>query len=329
MRRTIRMAGPVRAIAAAVVAAVSWLGSPASAQTIVRYDTVMGGFNILLFDDITPITVTNFLGYVERGDFDNNLIHRSASNFVIQGGGWTFDGSARVEPRDYPLVPQGEMIQNEPFLSNTRGTIAMAKLAAPEDGGPPNGGPDSATNQWFINLGNNSANLDNQNGGFTAFGVVLDDGMDVVDAIAALPTFSFLSPWNQGPMRSYSSTDFNNFEPVDGDNVVLIHSIRTVTPGDLDYDGDVDLDDFDILAANYGMASGARYGDGDITLDDRIDLDDFSVMALHFSGAADALAAQLPEPGVGAMMLPWFGLAMRRTRGRSTAPIAARPFDRL
>ena len=126
-------------------------------RTIVQISTSLGDFSIELFDELTPITVANFLSYVNSGAYNGTFIHRSEPNFVIQGG-W--------------------LVFNEPGISNTRGTLAMAKVG---------GDPNSATSQWFVNIGNNSSNLDEQNGGFTAFARVLDNGMEVVDAINALP----------------------------------------------------------------------------------------------------------------------------------------------
>jgi hypothetical protein len=80
-------------------------------------------------------------------------------------------------------------------FSNTAGTIAMAKV---------DGDPNSATSQWFFNVGDNSANLDFQNGGFTVFGYVLGDGMDVINAFSALPTVNLsasLGPYG-GPFNA-------------------------------------------------------------------------------------------------------------------------------
>jgi cyclophilin family peptidyl-prolyl cis-trans isomerase len=123
----------------------------------------------------TPLTAANFLSYVDAGTYDGSMIHRSVLDFVVQGGGYY----APTKPADQvgsnpTLVPQGPTVANEPGNSNVFGTIAMAKLG---------GLPDSATNQWFFNMKDNTSILDPQNGGFTAFGRVLGAGMDAVGAL--------------------------------------------------------------------------------------------------------------------------------------------------
>ncbi|GAB4194694.1 MAG: hypothetical protein Kow00105_08930 [Phycisphaeraceae bacterium] len=185
--------------------------------TVVRYDTVYGQFDVQLFDNQTPATVQNFLGYVDRGDYNGTFIHRNSllqdgTPFVVQGGGFRF-----TEPNNYDPIFQGPNVLNEPGISNTRGTIAMAKLA---------NDPDSATNQWFFNMGDNSANLDNQNGGFTVFGQVLGNGMDVVDQIAATPVWdasSINGAFGELPLRDFTNDHFPN-----NDDLVVINSIQRV-----------------------------------------------------------------------------------------------------
>ena len=145
-------------------------------RTTVYVDTVLGSFSIELFDDVSPNTVANFLNYVRDGDYDGTFFHRAIPGFILQGGGFSMGTNGVVSE-----VPSDPPVANEFRLSNIRGTIAMAKLG---------GDPNSATNQWFVNLADNSANLDAQNGGFTVFARVLGDGMDVVDAIAAQPIFN-------------------------------------------------------------------------------------------------------------------------------------------
>lgn len=138
-------------------------------RNMVKLKTSMGNIVIELNEQAAPVTVKNFLGYAEEGFYDGTIFHRVIPNFMIQAGGFT----AEME-RKQPHAP----IKNEFKLSNVRGTIAMAKSG---------GDPDSATCQFFISLTDNSRNLDNQNGGFTVFGKVVD-GMDVVDAIASVNT---------------------------------------------------------------------------------------------------------------------------------------------
>ncbi len=121
------------------------------------------------------------------------------------------------------IVTTFPAVQNEPFISNIRGTIAMAKLG---------GDPNSATCQWFINLADNSANLDVQNGGFTAFGHVTGNGMSVVDAIAAVPTFNANGQSNpNGPFGQIPLRDFNiATDSVRVPNLVSIPEFRTSSP---------------------------------------------------------------------------------------------------
>ncbi|MBI2823636.1 MAG: peptidylprolyl isomerase [Planctomycetia bacterium] len=194
-----------------------------AADHIVTINTSLGSFQVELFDDITPATVANFLGYVDRGQYNDSFVHRVEPNFVVQLGGY----SAANAPFNQTSAPQHintdnnndgqpDTVVNEFQNSNLRGTLAMAK-----QGGDPN----SATSEWFINLGDNSANLDNQNGGFTVFGKVLGDGMSVVDAIAAVPRFNFGDPFAAFPLRNFnaSATDITR------DNLVLINSIEVTS----------------------------------------------------------------------------------------------------
>ncbi len=115
----------LRAAACASLVAVFTLPYSASA-TIVRMVTNLGSFNVELYDTEAPITVTNFLYYVNKGDYSGTVIHRSVPGFVIQGGGYVFVNSFIQYFYDFKKNPP---IQNEfsPSRSNVRGTIAMAK----------------------------------------------------------------------------------------------------------------------------------------------------------------------------------------------------------
>lgn len=182
-----------------------------SQATVVEVRTVMGDFQINLFDTTTPETVENFLSYVNSGAYANHVVHRSEPGFVVQAGGLLNSGTIPLD-----AIATGTPVVNEPELSNVRGTIAMAKL--PTD-------PNSATSQWFINLANNSANLDVQNEGFTVFGQVLGNGMDVVDAISQLDRFNFGGTETAIPLRDYTATDASNSVAVTEDNFVTITDI--------------------------------------------------------------------------------------------------------
>ena len=182
-----------------------------SDATIVEFQTVMGNFEVNLYDNATPQTVANFLAYVNGLQYADSIYHRSVPGFIIQGGGFAYNGALPIVD-----ITSNAPVVNEPEFSNVRGTIAMAKLG---------GDPNSATNQWFFNLANNSANLDAQNGGFTVFGEVVGNGMDVIDAIAALPTYNFGGPLTDLPLTNYTAADFTNNVTPGGDNFVTIAAI--------------------------------------------------------------------------------------------------------
>jgi len=197
------------------------LGASLAKATTVQIQTVMGDIVVNLFDKGTPITVQNFLSYVNAGAYSDTIIHRSVENFAIQGGGYSYDGT--LPPKS---ITRNAAIVNEPVYSNVRGTIAMAKLS---------GNLDSATSEWFINTVDNT-NLDSKtNGGFSVFGQVIS-GMDVVDAIATVNRFNMGSPFNTIPLRNYTSEDYANNVTVTGDNFVMVTGVVVLdaNPGTAD-----------------------------------------------------------------------------------------------
>jgi peptidyl-prolyl cis-trans isomerase A (cyclophilin A) len=200
-----------------VFATILFVLLPLNAQsTVVRISTSLGIIEVDLFDQTTPETVNNFLSYVNTGAYDNVVVHRSVSGFILQSGGFEYNG--QTNPGEVPLdeIEVGVAVVNEPLLSNLRGTIAMAKLSD---------SPDSATSQWFINLSNNSSNLDLQNSGFTVFGQVQGDSMQVVDEIAELSLVNLGGAFSVIPMQNYTDTDFNNDVVIFEDNLVIISNI--------------------------------------------------------------------------------------------------------
>ena len=171
------------------------------AQTQVKVSTTLGEFTLELFDNAAPVTVANFLNYVTSERFNESVVHRSVPSFVIQGGQYVIPaGTTQLSQ-----IAIDGTIANEFNQSNLRGTIAMAKVA---------GDPDSATSQWFINVADNTS-LDSQNGGFTVFGRVLADGMQVVDAINQLPRVALAASLNELPVVNFSGS-------VTRENLVLV-----------------------------------------------------------------------------------------------------------
>lgn len=150
---------------------------PAPGNPVVLISTTAGDIKIELFPDRAPVTVDNFLQYVESGFYTGTIFHRVVPGFMIQGGGFTA-GMAEKSTRP-PILNEASN-----RLSNVRGTVAMARTQALR----------SATAQFFINVADNRAKLDHrgysrEDFGYAVFGRVLE-GMDVVDRIATVPTRS-------------------------------------------------------------------------------------------------------------------------------------------
>jgi len=144
---------------------------PFVALEVAQGRNALGTIVIALYPDKAPVTVKNFLDYVRSGYYDGTVFHRVIPGFMIQGGGFTPDIKEK---------PAGEPIKNEARngLRNVRGTVAMARLDA----------PNSAKSEFFINLRPNyTLDFGIRGAGYAVFGEVVE-GMDVVDRIAAVPT---------------------------------------------------------------------------------------------------------------------------------------------
>ena len=138
---------------------------------MITIKTSHGDISVELFEDKAPISCENFRQYVTDGHFDGTVFHRVIPNFMIQGGG--MDADMNSKPTRDPIKNEADNGEG-----NVRGTLAMART----------GVVDSATSQFFINLSNNEfLNHGGRDFGYAVFGKVAD-GMDVVDAIAAVPT---------------------------------------------------------------------------------------------------------------------------------------------
>ena len=139
----------------------------------VIFSTTLGNFVIELYPDMAPITVKNFLAYVDAGFFENTIFHRVIPGFMIQGGGFT--EQMQKKPTNPPIKNEAKN-----GLKNKRGTLSMARTQV----------VDSATTQFFLNLKDN-AFLDHgtRDYGYAVFARVIA-GMEVIDIIAAVPTGS-------------------------------------------------------------------------------------------------------------------------------------------
>ncbi|SMF63984.1 peptidyl-prolyl cis-trans isomerase A (cyclophilin A) [Alteromonadaceae bacterium Bs31] len=137
----------------------------------IYFETDLGKMVIELYPKYAPVTVENFLAYVDSGFYEGTIFHRVIDDFVVQGGGLTFDFK-RKETR--------EPIKNESDnkLVNLQATLSMARTS----------NPNSATSQFFINLNVHNTHLDPQNGnpGYAVFGKVVE-GFEVVKKIEKEP----------------------------------------------------------------------------------------------------------------------------------------------
>jgi len=305
--KAIRLAACSCAMAAILLAC-----STTTAGTIVRLETSLGPIDIQLLDQDAPGTVENFLHYVNDGLYDKSFFHRLAPGFVLQGGGFALypDGQADIYPvqdGDRTLwmgrIPTQDPIANEFGRSNTRGTVAMAKLG---------GDPDSATSQFFFNLADNSSNLDNQNGGFTVFGIVLGAGMDIVDALAAQ------QPWDAGGIHSAFGElpliDYESGQTLSTSHLEMINLayMLELTAGDANRDGVVDVQDLTAYATNEGMTQDATWAHGDFNFDQAVDEQDLSDLISNWT-FPEGNGTTVPEPTAAALIAAG-ALAMLRRR---------------
>ncbi|MBI5688282.1 MAG: peptidylprolyl isomerase, partial [Verrucomicrobia bacterium] len=208
----------------------AYFGVPGVSGPVAQFDTVMGRFNVELLTNAAPRHVTNFMAYANAGAYNaftyrdsNNRIgyaatifHRSAafggsSSAIVQGGGYGLAYDVGGNLASVWNVATNAPVPLEYNLANARGTLAAARTSE----------PNSATSQWFFNVQDNSTTLGPANGGgYSVFGRVIGTGMTVVDAIAALPTYSwYIFNENTLPLRAVETNQLGI--PLAMDFVVL------------------------------------------------------------------------------------------------------------
>lgn len=289
------------------------------AGTLVTISTNFGDIKVDLFSEVTPQTVDNFVNLITAGRYTNTIFHRVDDDFMIQGGGFDLNFNA---------IPNNGPIPLDYKVRNTRGTIAMARQPA----------PNTATSQFFINTVDNSAGLGPGGwsaDGYTVFGWVVQ-GMNVVDAIEAVPIYQFAAPFGELPLRNYTMGN-----PIQDANKVIVNSIsitaqhasyqNPILTADTNSDGNVNPADALLIINsinNHGThnASSAFInftpGEGEVyeqykyfdpTGDNRVNTSDllFVINAILAKNAAASLAAEpmaaplaaVPEPATWGMML--------------------------
>jgi cyclophilin family peptidyl-prolyl cis-trans isomerase len=140
---------------------------------VVIMKTSLGTIKIELFQDKAPISVKNFLTYVDEKYYDNTIFHRVIKGFMIQGGGFTATNPIKQKQTNTPIKNESDN-----GVKNDRGTLAMART--PD--------PNSATSQFFINVVDNSfLNRSERDAGYAVFAKVIE-GMDIVDKIREVKT---------------------------------------------------------------------------------------------------------------------------------------------
>jgi len=174
----------------AFIAAFFLSAAAHAANPEVELKTSLGNISIELYQDKAPKTVENFLRYVRDGHYKGTLFHRVIPGFMIQGGGFTTAFTEKATRA--PIVNEANN-----GLSNTPGTIAMARTSD----------PDSATAQFFINVSDNTPlNFAPGNAGYAVFGKVVK-GMDIVRKIESVPTGPGRPPHTDVPRKPVVITD--------------------------------------------------------------------------------------------------------------------------
>ena len=206
--------------------------------------------DMALFSNRTPITRQNFLKYVADGDYVNSFIHRSVPGFVIQGGGF------RLISGNFSYVPTDLPINNEFGISNTLGTISMAKVG--ED-------PNSATSQWFVSLGENSANLDAQNGGFTVFGRMTMSSLATAQLFGNPSVFPVYD-YSGGPGSVGNIGDPFDALPLYPPNYLILFTSVTLEPLGAGEAGEVDTLTYAVVSSNESVATASILPNGQLSI---------------------------------------------------------------
>lgn len=290
---------------------VIWWEQPLIGDPGYVYATI----DLQLYDELAPKTVINFKKYIDTGEYQYSIIHRSAqlpdgSPFVIQGGGFWLSQDSDQTVTVHNLANYGPIVNEfKPGqMSNTRGTIAMART----------NDLNSATSQWFVNLSNNTF-LDNPASPYTVFGEVTA-GMDVADWVASLPDFDFRygtdpahPAFQELPVVNYGQNEYWAGYPLTFRNFLFVDMqiLAEPLPADVNRDDLTNaLDISPFVTALLESSTRPYQPQADVNQDGEInslDISSFVAALMNGSGAAPA-----PEPGTAALMLVAVLLLPRR-----------------
>jgi cyclophilin family peptidyl-prolyl cis-trans isomerase len=205
----VKLVPRIRILGAALIALVGfWTSGLQVGQTVARFSTLAGDFDVLLYDEAAPVTVRNFVNYAQSGRYDSTFIHRSTTYDpldlqIVQGGSYRISGNTIFNVAlDSPIVL-------EAGLPNLRGTIAMARKTA----------PNTATAGWFFNVTDTPGlNPGPGQDGYAVFGRVLGDGLAVLDAMAGVTVYN---------LTERLGDDFAELPLVNGQFLLVVSSVTT------------------------------------------------------------------------------------------------------
>src|ERR1035437_2747388 len=230
------------------------------AGTLAQFRTTFGDLEVELYDQDKPATVQNFIRYVQSGRYTNEFSHRLVPGFVLQAGGFTVTNRGATNWATQAVAtfpPVTNEFNRGKFYSNVFGTLAMAK----------NSDPNSATSQFFFNLADNSASLDNttNSGGFTVFGHVVV-GTNVLGRFNTfqywLPQFGIMpqptnlvleyyaAPFNTWPLLNPSVTD-SNFVYIDISLLTIQIAAKTNRTCDLSWNSAAGMTNYVEFTTNF------------------------------------------------------------------------------
>jgi cyclophilin family peptidyl-prolyl cis-trans isomerase len=282
-----------------------------AAARVVEFQTSIGNVRLRLYDARTPLTTANFLKYADQDLYDDTFIHRSTTQesaglVVVQGGGFKYDATSNSAQ----AITQFDTVQNEPGITNVRGTIGLAKTS---------GGPSTGTNQWFFNVSDNKFLDLPSNNSFTVFGGVIGNGMSIVDSISGLPRLD-LDPSGPGAPNSglFDEVPIRGIPGGLTERLVYIASLHQITvhDGDYDFNNAVDAADLTLWKSTFGLDDASfSKADADNNGDARIDGADLLAWQRNL-GKTFSMAVAIPEPAA-ATLLATAALLIAARRRRS------------